>query len=103
MKKQQTLSRRIRAAPRCQWFNLDWILTFFASLDDQITRISRMKASIFFVIRARSGPRVLLQANSAKERDDQASEGIIIVTRSTRCSYPTPFWSAMRLILAPFG
>jgi hypothetical protein len=29
---------------------------------------------------------VLLQANSAKERDDQASEGIIIVMRSTRCS-----------------
>ena len=32
------------------------------------------------------GTEVLLQANSAKERDDQASEGIIIVTRSTRCS-----------------
>ncbi len=30
---------------------------FFVSLDDQIARISRMKASIFFVIRARSGPR----------------------------------------------
>jgi hypothetical protein len=28
---------------------------------------------------------VLLQANSAKERDDQTSEGIIIVTRSTCC------------------
>jgi hypothetical protein len=36
---------------------LDWILSFFVSLDDQIARISRMKASIFFVIRARSGPR----------------------------------------------
>jgi len=33
-----------------QWFNLDWILSFFVSLDDQISRISRMKASIFFVI-----------------------------------------------------
>jgi hypothetical protein len=51
VKKQQTLSRRIRA-PRCQWFNLDWILSFFVSLDDQIARISRMKASTFFVIRA---------------------------------------------------
>jgi len=30
---------------------LDWILSFFVSLDDQIARISRMKASIFFVIR----------------------------------------------------
>jgi hypothetical protein len=36
---------------------LYWILSFFVSLDDQIARISRMKASIFFVIRARSGPR----------------------------------------------
>ena len=36
---------------------MDWILSFFVSLDDQIARISRMKASIFFVIRARSGPR----------------------------------------------
>jgi hypothetical protein len=35
---------------------LDWILSFFVLLDDQIARISRMKASIFFVIRARSGP-----------------------------------------------
>jgi TetR/AcrR family transcriptional regulator, copper-responsive repressor len=32
---------------------LDCILSFFVSLDDQIARISRMKASIFFVIRAR--------------------------------------------------
>src|SRR5208282_44335 len=40
-----------------QWFDLDWILSFFVLLDDQIARISRMKASIFFVIRARSGPR----------------------------------------------
>jgi hypothetical protein len=32
---------------------LDWILSFFVLLDDQIARISRMKASIFFVIRAR--------------------------------------------------
>src|ERR1700741_2461909 len=39
------------------WFDLDWILSFFVSLDDQLARISRMKASIFFVIRARSGPR----------------------------------------------
>jgi hypothetical protein len=31
--------------------------SFFVSHDDQIARISRMKASIFFVIRARSGPR----------------------------------------------
>jgi len=37
---------------------LDWILSFFVSLDDQIARISRMKASIFFVIRARSEPDV---------------------------------------------
>jgi hypothetical protein len=51
---------------------LDWILSFFVSLDDQIARISRMKASIFFVIRAPVGTEVLLQANSAKERDDQA-------------------------------
>src|SRR5271155_5994766 len=29
----------------------------FGSLDDQIARIIRMKASIFFVIRAGSGPR----------------------------------------------
>jgi hypothetical protein len=36
---------------------LDRILSFFVLLDDQIARISRMKASIFFVIRARSGPR----------------------------------------------
>src|SRR5277367_250404 len=36
-----------------------WIgfFPFFVSLDDQIARISRMKASIFFVIRARAGPR----------------------------------------------
>src|SRR6202044_365645 len=40
-----------------QWFDLDWILSLFVLLDDQIARISRMKASIFFVIRARSGPR----------------------------------------------
>ena len=32
-------------------------ICFFASPDDQIARISRMNASIFFVIRARSGPR----------------------------------------------
>ena len=32
-------------------------LPIFVSLDDQIARISRMKASIFFVIRVRSGPR----------------------------------------------
>jgi hypothetical protein len=32
------------------------------------------------------GTEVLLQANSAKERDDQAREGIIVVTRSTRGS-----------------
>src|ERR1700723_1795123 len=32
------------------------------------------------------GTEVLLQTNSAKERDDQAREGIIIVTRSTCCS-----------------
>ena len=51
---------------------LDWILSFFVLLDDQIARISRMKASIFFVIRAPVGTEVLLQANSAKERDDQA-------------------------------
>jgi hypothetical protein len=57
VKKQQILSRRIRTAPRCQWFDLDWILSFFVSLDDQIARISRMKVSISFVIRARSGPR----------------------------------------------
>src|SRR5258708_25602362 len=31
--------------------------SFFVLLDDQIARISRMKASIFFVIRARSGAR----------------------------------------------
>ena len=31
---------------------------------------------------ARSGPRFCSGVNSAKERDDQASEGIIIVTRS---------------------
>ena len=45
MKKQQTLSRRIRTAPRCQWFNLDWILSFFVSLDDQIARISLVAAT----------------------------------------------------------
>jgi hypothetical protein len=76
----QVRSRNIKMRPR--WFNLDWTLSFFASLDDQIARISRMKASIFFVIRARSGPR-FAPGNSAKERDDQASEGIIIVTRLT--------------------
>jgi hypothetical protein len=65
---------------------LDWIFSFFVSLDDQIARISRMKASIFFVIRARSGPRFCSWQIQPKERDDQASEGIIIVTRSTRCS-----------------
>jgi hypothetical protein len=54
---------------------LDWILSFFVSLDNQIARISRMKASIFFVIRP-VGTQVLLQANSAKERDDQARERI---------------------------
>jgi NAD(P)-dependent dehydrogenase (short-subunit alcohol dehydrogenase family) len=32
-------------------------LSFFVLLHDQTARISRMKASIFFVIRARSGPR----------------------------------------------
>ena len=51
----QVRSRNIKMRPR--WFNLDWILSFFVSLEDQIARISRMKASIFFVIRARSGPR----------------------------------------------
>ena len=32
------------------------------------------------------GTEILFQANSAKERDDQARERIIIVTDSTRCS-----------------
>jgi len=50
-------SCRVNPCQGGQWFNLDWILSFFISLDDQIARISRMKASIFFVIRARSGPR----------------------------------------------
>lgn len=40
-----------------QWFDLGQILSFFVLLDDQIARISRMKVSIFFEIRARSGPR----------------------------------------------
>jgi hypothetical protein len=32
------------------------------------------------------GTEILFYANAAKERDDQASERIIIVTNSTRCS-----------------
>jgi hypothetical protein len=44
-----------------------------------------MKASIFFVIRP-VGTELLLQANSAKERDDQASERIIISSRDPRAA-----------------
>src|SRR5271168_3113586 len=51
----QVRSRNIKMRPR--WFTLDWILSFFVSLDDQIARINRMKASILFVILARSGPK----------------------------------------------
>jgi hypothetical protein len=40
VKKQQTLRRRIRTAQGSQCFDLDWILSFFVLLDDQIARES---------------------------------------------------------------
>jgi len=42
----------------------------FVSLDDQIARISRMKVSIFFVIRARSEGCVRLPAFQHRRRHD---------------------------------
>ena len=47
---------------------MDWILSFFVSLDDQIARISRMKASIFFVSRARSGIRKFPKSRDLPDR-----------------------------------
>ena len=73
--------------------DLDWILSLFVSLDDQIARISRMKASIFFVIRAPVGTEVLLQANSAKERDEE------IMATQTTSRRPLPPFRLSRFVL----
>ena len=44
MKKPQIQAGESEPRRGSQRFDVDWILSFFVSLDDQIARISRMKA-----------------------------------------------------------
>jgi hypothetical protein len=85
----QGRSRNIKMRPR--WFNLDWILSFFV-VTGRSHPANQPHEGVDLVRNSRPvGTEILLQANSAKERDDQAGERIIIVTSSARCGYTASF------------
>jgi hypothetical protein len=86
---------------------LDWILSFFVSLDDQIARISRMKASIFFVILARSGPKfcsrqIPLKKEMVKHVPDAGSYAPVTVLVDERADGVHLSYDRMASFLAPY-